>query len=90
MSKCRPAVDVHARAITDFLRSVHVNGKPLDLPENIDQVHTNPRNDLNLVRTLDTEDLVQDARTFAVTEELTDRIEQLDQRLDSILQRLGR
>jgi hypothetical protein len=93
MSKCRPEAPNNVLAIADFLRAVHINGKPLDLPDQIESIHTNPRNTLNMLRAMDVEELQTEARIFDITEAATDqineRIARLDKRLDSILSKLG-
>ncbi|MCG8427780.1 MAG: hypothetical protein MI754_10535 [Chromatiales bacterium] len=94
MSKCNPESATVALAIANFLRSVHVNGKPLDLPDSIEDIHTNPRNQLDMINAIDTTQLKGDVRVFditnAATEQLNDRMEKLDARLDLILSKLDK
>jgi len=82
-------------AIAEFLRAVHINGKPLDLPEEISQIHTHPRLTLNLVKTIDTPHLERAAALHDVAEasatansQITDRLSQLDRRLEALIEAL--
>lgn len=68
MSKCRPEAAFEFAAIADFLRSVHVNGKPLELPENIDALHVHPRLSLNMARAVATPAFERTAAAFDVAE----------------------
>ncbi len=92
MSKCNPESQTVALAIANFLRSVHINGKPLNLPNEIESVHTNPRNQLEMVESIDTKMLKNDARFFEITqatnEQMNTRMDKLDKRLDAILDKL--
>ena len=91
MSKCRPGTIKDIHAIADFLRSVHINGKPLDLPENISELHYNPRNQLNLMKHFDINEVETDARAFDVAEAvsggLEKKISELDARINSIIKK---
>lgn len=92
MSKCRPEVGLQFNAIADFLRSIHINGQPLRLPERIEEIHTHPRLELNMIKAFDVASLEQTANVFEGTEAITGTIQNsiatLDKRLQEVLARL--
>lgn len=92
MSKCRPQVGISAQAITDFLKSVHVNGKPLELPSKIDSLHVNPRNQLNMMKAIDAKSLEVEAHAADISESLSvdidERLRRLDARIDEVVRKL--
>lgn len=94
MSKCVPIPPGEMIGLGDFLRSIHINGKPLDLPPTIETIHTNPRNQLNMLQTMNLEELQIQAQVFdmteASTEQFDERIARLDVRLQEVLDALNR
>jgi len=96
MSKCRPEAGFEFAAIADFLRSVHINGKPLELPSTISELHVHPRLSLNMAKSINTASFEHTAAAFDVAESaaavpaanLSNRLQLLDERLNTILSRL--
>lgn len=95
MSKCRPEAGMEFAVIEEFLRAVHVNGKTIELPQKIDQLHIHPRLTLTMAHTVTTPAFESLARGFdaqdavaGVQQQLDRRMHMLDQRLSDILARL--
>lgn len=95
MSKCRPEAGMEFSVIEEFLRAVHINGKTLELPQKIDQIHIHPRLTLTMAHQVATPAFESLAQGFdasdasqAVQSQLERRMGMLDQRLNDILKRL--